>query len=210
MTIHYLNQWWLVYRRIYASLDLNELTDRKQFVTYNGVASWIEIITCGVPQGSILSSLLFFIVYQRYIYNICSLSVPILYADNTNLFYKGKDINKLLPLLYYQEYRDSCFLHKCLHGFHNTDVYHYLQMTATTQRRTRSTVDDFKISINSARTEKAMEYFFYRAVKPWNMIPYHFRSTRCSNSEIVPFKVGSRSITCILTLTYHDADSVCT
>ena len=26
-TSHYLNQWWLIYRRIYASLSLNELTD---------------------------------------------------------------------------------------------------------------------------------------------------------------------------------------
>ena len=33
-------------------------------------------------------------------------------------------------------------------------------MTATTKRRTRLTVDDFKISINSARTKKAMKYFF--------------------------------------------------
>ena len=28
MTCHYLNQWWLVYRRIYASLGLNELNSR--------------------------------------------------------------------------------------------------------------------------------------------------------------------------------------
>ena len=29
-TSHYLNQWWLVHRRIYASLGLNELTAEKQ------------------------------------------------------------------------------------------------------------------------------------------------------------------------------------
>ena len=68
--------------------------------------------------------------------------------------------SKLLPLLYYKEYRDSCFLYKCLHGYYNIDVYQYLQITATTQRRTRSIVDDFEISINSGRTKKAMEYFF--------------------------------------------------
>ena len=118
--------------------------------------------------------------------------------------------SNMLPLLYYKEYRDSCFLYKCLHGYYNIDVYQYLQMTAKTQRRTRSTVDDFKISINSARTEKAMEYFFYRVVKPWNIIPNHVRSTRCSNSEIVPFKSWLTKYYMHLTLTYYDTDNVCT
>ena len=95
---------------------------------------------------------------------------------------------KKFPLLYYNEYRVSYLLYKCLHGYYNINVYQYLQRTATTQWRTRSKVDDFKISINSARTEKAMVYFFYRVVKPLNITPYHVRSARCSNSEIVPFK----------------------
>ena len=56
-TSHYLNQWWLVYRRIYASLGLNELTAfsslkvlklicqmRKGHVPfqYDDVSSWIS------------------------------------------------------------------------------------------------------------------------------------------------------------------------
>ena len=65
---------------------------RKQFVTYNGVASSTKVITCGVPQGSILGPLLF-LLYINDLYNICSTSIPISYADDTNLFYKGKDID---------------------------------------------------------------------------------------------------------------------
>ena len=33
-TSHYLNQWWLVYRRIYASLDLDEFTLIMRILTY--------------------------------------------------------------------------------------------------------------------------------------------------------------------------------
>ena len=74
------------------------LTGRKQFVTYNGVASSTKVITCGVPQGSILGPLLF-LLYINDLYNICSTSIPILYADDTNLFYKGKDIDTLVSYI---------------------------------------------------------------------------------------------------------------
>ena len=71
------------------------LSGRRQFVTYNGVSSSTKTITCGVPQGSILGPLLF-LLYINDLYNVCSTSVPLLYADDTNLFYKGKDIDTLV------------------------------------------------------------------------------------------------------------------
>ena len=99
---------------------------------------------------------------------------------------------------------------KRTYGYSATpDIHQYLQLTATVQRHTRSTADDFKISINSARTEKAMEYYFHRVVKPWNTIPYHVRSTRCNNNEIVPFKSWLAKHYMHLTLTYHNSDNVC-
>ena len=37
------------------------LTDRSQYVTYNGIKSNTSFLNCGVPQGSILGTLLFII-----------------------------------------------------------------------------------------------------------------------------------------------------
>ena len=69
------------------SLDLmkNYLTNRTQYVEYNGVTSTISNIRCGVPQGSILGPLLF-IVYMNDLPNVASKLELILYADDTTLF----------------------------------------------------------------------------------------------------------------------------
>ena len=68
------------------------LTDREQYVTYNGVASSTKPISCGVPQGSILGPLLF-LVYINDLCNVCKSTLPILFADDTNLFKSSQDIS---------------------------------------------------------------------------------------------------------------------
>ena len=61
------------------------LTDRKQIVTYNGVASSTKHVSCGVPQGSIFGPLLF-LIYINDLCLVCKNTLPILFADDTNLF----------------------------------------------------------------------------------------------------------------------------
>jgi hypothetical protein len=62
------------------------LTNRKQFVYYNGVSSEKKNIICGVPQGSILGPLLF-ILYVNDIHLVANSIDVISFADDTNLFY---------------------------------------------------------------------------------------------------------------------------
>ena len=62
------------------------LTDRSQYVTYDGVRSETKVVECGVPQGSILGPLLF-IISMNDICNISDLMFAIMYAE-TLLFMK--------------------------------------------------------------------------------------------------------------------------
>ena len=73
-------------------------SDRSQYVSYNGVRSSTKSITCGVPQGSIHGTLLF-LIYINDLYNVCRDSVPILFADDTNLFYKGKKMEYRVKII---------------------------------------------------------------------------------------------------------------
>ena len=60
------------------------LTNRTQFVSYNGTNSRTLSITTGVPPGSILGPLLF-IIYMNDIHNASSKFHAILFTDDTNL-----------------------------------------------------------------------------------------------------------------------------
>ena len=64
----------------------------------NGTNSDYMNVLCGVPQGSILGPILF-ILYINDMCNVSTLLKPILFADDTNLFYSGKDIDELCSVV---------------------------------------------------------------------------------------------------------------
>ena len=65
------------------------LSNRKQYVTYNSIKSTTEKINCGVPQGSILSPLLF-LIYINDLSTVSKACMSILFADDTNMFFYRK------------------------------------------------------------------------------------------------------------------------
>ena len=74
------------------------LTDRTQYVDLNGVKSKSEKMLVGVPQGSILGPLLF-LIYVNDLPAALKKSTPVIYADDTNIIIKGKDLSELVHLL---------------------------------------------------------------------------------------------------------------
>ena len=70
------------------------LSNRLQYVTYNNVKSDKENVKCGVPQGSIVGPLLF-LLYINDLTTVATTSLSVLFADDTNIFLSGKNLDSM-------------------------------------------------------------------------------------------------------------------
>ena len=59
--------------------------NRKQYVVVDNQASSMQLIKCGVPQGSVLGPVLF-LLFINDICNVSNLLKFALFADETNIF----------------------------------------------------------------------------------------------------------------------------
>ena len=73
------------------------MSDRNQFTKFNNESTNLEIIRCGIPQGSILGPLLF-LIFVNDLQKSTKFLDPIMFADDTNLFYSNKDANTLFKI----------------------------------------------------------------------------------------------------------------
>ena len=74
------------------------LSNRTQYVSYEGHKSELLPIQCGVPQGSILGPLLF-TIYVNDMCNVSKLLTFILFADDTNIFHSHSKLPDLVKEL---------------------------------------------------------------------------------------------------------------
>ena len=72
----------------------NYLKDRKQFVSFEHNSTKKVTVTCCVPQGSILGPLLF-LLYVNESHHALKVLNPIIFLDDTNLFFSNSDTNIL-------------------------------------------------------------------------------------------------------------------
>ena len=71
------------------------LSNRSQSVNYNDHESDLKMMKCGVPQGSILGPLLF-LIYINDLPSVSKYFMPILFADDTNLFCTGPNLHDIV------------------------------------------------------------------------------------------------------------------
>ena len=75
------------------------LNGRKQYIKITESADTLKKdIKCGMPQGSILGPLLF-LLYVNDLPNSSNVLVPIMFADDTNLFFEHGNINTLFQIV---------------------------------------------------------------------------------------------------------------
>ena len=100
--------------KAFDTVDHSILLEKIGTICYNRQQSWmgqklplksmkkkktsLETISCGVPQGSILGPLLF-LLYVNDLKNASNILDPIMFADDTNLFFTHKDIRYLFQIV---------------------------------------------------------------------------------------------------------------
>jgi hypothetical protein len=141
----------------------NYLTDRYQFVEYNGIQSSSNEIKCGVPQGSILGPL-FFLLYINDIFNVSSILNFILFADDTNLFLSHNYLSFMMNTI-------NSELLKLSEWFKANKLSINIQKSSYMIFKTRQKryIPEFSIEINNTKIKRVNEVVFLGVVLDENL-----------------------------------------
>ena len=89
----------------------NYLSNRKQCTIANNMVSTEELITCGVPQGSVCGPLLF-LLYINDISKVLENCKVSLYADDTVLYFSAPTVENAIPIVQQDLYKLSEWCNK--------------------------------------------------------------------------------------------------
>ena len=131
------------------------LSNREQFVQFNGHCSSTKRIVCGVPQGSILGPLLFLL----YINDLCEASDAlefILFADDTNVFFSHKNPELLMHKVNIELCKLTCWLQANKFSLNNKKT----KFIVFRPRQKRLTLDNFAVKLCDTNIERVKEVVF--------------------------------------------------
>ena len=124
------------------------LSQRQQYVLFSNAESEKSTVKCGVPQGSILGPLLFLLYINDLVHTSNSL-MPILFADDTNIFLSGNSIQQITSTMNAELKKIVAWLHTNKLSL-NVKKTHY--MIFRSKRRKVHT--DNNLYINGSKIDK--------------------------------------------------------
>jgi hypothetical protein len=128
--------------------------NRQQYVEYNGAYSSYNSIKCGVPQGSILGSLLF-LIYINDLCNASNIVKLILFADDTNIFFSHNNLPLLMNIINF-EMNKLCEWFRANKLSINTKKSNYMIFRPRQERQ----ILDLPLELNGHKIDQVKEVMF--------------------------------------------------
>ena len=131
------------------------LSNRRQLTVYENFNSDLKNVNFGVPQGGIISPILF-LIYVNDIVNCCKESNCVLYADDTSIYTSSPNINEL-----FEKANQSLAKFKCWFDSNkltlNAKKTHYVLFH---RKQRKVPINDCKLYVSSIEVKKVVDTKF--------------------------------------------------